>query len=43
MTVPVEMRTRMNEGEERLGSQYEAIALLNEYIVMVRSIRVVCQ
>ena len=43
MMIPVEMRIQTNKAEERLGSQYGAIALLNEYVVMVRSMRAVCQ
>ena len=38
MTIPVEMKIKMKKGEERLGSQYRAIALLNEYVVMIRSV-----
>ena len=30
MTIPVGMRIQMTKGEERLGSQYGAIALLNK-------------
>ena len=43
MMIPVEVRIQTNKGEERFGSQYSAIALLNEYVVMVRLMRAVCQ
>lgn len=43
MMIPVEVRIQTNEGEERLGSQNGAVALLNKYVVMVRSMRAVCQ